>query len=453
MSEGGQRDILVALSGGQDSCALLHSLALLREECGLTLFAAHLNHGIRGADADEDRQFAESFSASLGIRCASTRVEVRDEARRTHRSLQEAARNARRRFLASAAEELNAECIALGHTQDDLIETVLLNIMRGTGTDGLRGLPARSGRILRPLLSVTRKETGEYCREHGISYRKDASNLSLRYRRNRVREELLPQLAAYYNPAIREAILRLSDSAGADSELLRMLAEDGLKATILKRDADSVELNRAGLAGHHPALGRRILRLAAESVRGDLSDVGFDSVESALLSAVEAVKFSITLPGAGVCISGDSERVRIGRVKPESSPLPFEVVLDVPGCTETPMLGGRFRVETESVTEGFQPPSLGRVCVVDADSVRGRLFARNRRQGDRIQPFGMMGTKKLQDLLVDKKAPKELRDRIPVVADEEGILWVVGIAVSERSRISAETRRILKITFEPQPNE
>ena len=441
--------ILVALSGGRDSCALLHVLASLRSEFSLDLSAAHVHHGLRQADADRDLEFSKAFAASLEVDFYSVSGDAGGWARRAHRSIQEAARELRHYHLFGIADETGATHLAIGHTEDDHLETILLNTVRGTGIDGLKGLPPRTGRVLRPLRDVTREETGEYCRIHGIAFRDDESNSSLRYRRNRVRTELLPNLATYYNPAVRDALKRLSDCAGEDADYLWAAACDALSRCTRRRDAESLVLDRAELGRCHPALARRVMRLAIELVRGTLADVDLATVDSILARSGEGVDFALTLKGARTRVEGREGVIAVRRVSAPASGRPVVISLLPEGWTDAQPFGGRFRTTFEDASGSAEAGSSPFDCALDADEIRGELRARNRRPGDRFQPLGMTGTRKLQDLFVDAKIPKERRDQVPLVVDDAGILWAVGHAVCHRARITPKTRRILRIKFEP----
>lgn len=441
--------VLVAVSGGQDSCALLHALAALREEFCLRLHAAHLHHGFRGAEADADAAFVRDFAASLGVPCTIERQDVPDMARRLHLSAQQAARRARHRFLERVAGEVGAERIALGHTRDDRVETILLNILRGTGLEGLRGLLPVSGRRVRPLLSVPRTETQAYCRQHGIAYREDPSNRSLRYRRNRVRAELLPLLESYYNPKVRDSLLRLAHLAAEEVVYLEQEARAAYARARLREAPEQVALSAPMLAELPVALRRRVVRVAIGIVQGHLEDIEFATVERALAGLEKAVqrrrRFQFSLPPGNMYVSVDADCLTVFRLPPPVAARFLEYPLPLPGQVATPEWGVVFQAAYAETPACLPSVRDARRACLNAETVQPPLVIRTWQPGDRLQPLGMSGTRKLQDLFTDRKVPKDTRSRVPLIADAAGILWVVGHAVSERARVQPETRRVVEI--------
>jgi tRNA(Ile)-lysidine synthase len=438
--------VVVAVSGGQDSCALLHALAALRDELRVRLHAAHLNHGFRGEESAADAAFVQEFSESLDVPFTVERQDVPGAARRLHLSAQEAARRARHRFLERVAGEVGADRIALGHTRDDRVETILLNILRGTGLEGLKGPAPVAGRRIRPLLEVSRAETAEYCRRHGIAFRQDASNLSPAYTRNRIRMELLPHLASYYNPEVRDALLRLSDLVFEETAYMEERAREALERACMGEEPDRILLSTQMLLEMPVAMLRRVLRLAIDRVRGSLEDIEFADV-GRILKALRELRdnerrFQFTLPPGNIYVSGNAQQVSVRRRRAASA-LPVKAALTVPGETAVPEWKAVFRAQWRETPQSPVTAPGAPMAYMDANALRLPLIVRTQRPGDRFQPLGMTGTRKLQDYFTDKKVPVEARDRTPLVADAEGIVWIVGHAVGERVRVRPETRRVL----------
>jgi tRNA(Ile)-lysidine synthase len=387
--------ILLAVSGGPDSIALLHAL----HATGCKIHVAHLNHGLR-VEATEDAACVEQFCVELGVPCTIGYVDVKTEKRKRGGSIQEVARAVRYEFLERMADEVGADVIATAHTADDQAETILLNILRGTGTDGLRGIPERRGRIVRPLLGVTRSQIEQYCAENGLHPRQDASNKSTKYARNEVRLKLLPYLEARFNPQVGRALLRLAEIAGSESELLDSMAREWLG----QRESLSV----ADLSALHLALQRRVLHQWLSAACAP-REIGFDEVERVRMAL--AKPFADTLPGGGI-IEGDGASLwlRAQASAPERTE-PVAVPIDIPG--EAVFHEWRVR------TVGFVPNGLDAI-------VRGR------RRGERIALAA--GHKKLQDLFVDAKIPRAKRDTWPILADAATgeVLAVADLRVSAR---------------------
>lgn len=444
--------VLVAVSGGPDSTALLHILTTLRETWNLHIVAAHLNHGFRGAEAEEEAAYVSALCRRLDVTCFLSQEDVPARRKRLHLSAQEGARQARHAFLRHVAQEAGAERIALGHTRDDRVETILLNLFRGTGPDGLIGFPPLQLPLIRPLYDVSREETHAYCAAFDLQPRADSSNSKMDYRRNRLRSELLPILTAYYNERVGEAILRLSNLVSADNVLLEKLAEQAGARLVLEQNSAGLVLDRELLNREPIALRRRILRQAIQQVRGHLRDIGFETVEQILDG--DKVKFSRELPADGetvVIIHGNAERLTIEQSAAIKSDLPWQVEIGIPGRTDLPVAGvfietrlcETLREAREKAhayreeTEGFVPGGrrLDPIIIRIAD-VTLPLAARSRRVGDRMRPVGLNGSKKVQDLFTDARIPTAERGRIPILADSGGngrIIAVFGVHRDEKS--------------------
>jgi tRNA(Ile)-lysidine synthase len=450
--------VVIGVSGGPDSTALLHALAALRAEFRIGLVAAHLNHGFRGAEADADADAVAALAARLNVACRIERADVPAMRRRLHLSAQEAARNARHAFLRRVAAEAGAERIALAHTRDDRVETVLLNLLRGTGMEGLSGFAPISLPILRPLFDASRAQVEAYCAAHALAPRQDSSNASLDYRRNRIRTELLPYLTAYYNEKARDAILRMADLAAADNRVLEEAAAEAFaRAASLVTDSEVVL--EADALGRLPlALQRRVLRRAIARVRGHLQNIGREILERVLEAGAQSEvgkPLQIALPAAEtgtVRLLCTKTAVRIVREAARAEPLPWQQELAVPG--ETSLLRAGFSVEARlcgtraeaaalaADVSPLQPMGAARAypgpsyaCFARAD-VTLPILARSWQPGDRMRPRGLGGSKKLQDLFTDRKVPAAQRVQMPVCVEAGGqgrILWVVGLALDERA--------------------
>ena len=437
--------VLVAVSGGPDSLALLHVLWAEGKAHGLVeVSAAHLDHKFRGDESAAEAAWVSAWCAERGIACEVGTADVAAWAKAEKVSKQEAARAVRYAFLEEVAARVGADWIATGHTRDDQSETVLMNVLRGTGTDGLAGIPAQSGRVVRPLLDVSRAEVEAYCAAQGLTPRRDPSNLeSQAYTRNRVRLELLPQLAREYNPAVADALIRLSQIAGRDSAYLKEQAAAEMVRVTVRRAAGAVVLDRAGLGGLHPAILRRVLRLALAEVRGTDAGVTFEHVEAACRAVENAAgpPFGLTLPAPACTLTVRKQLVTVTQAASEPLDSAVEVPLTVPGTARLP--GGDGAVQA-GWDDG--PGSVG----LDADAVDlPTLHLRYWQAGDKIDPAGMGGRhKKLSDLFTDAKVPRHFRRKLPLVADSRGLLWVPGLCVSERAKVMRETDRRIFLSWE-----
>ena len=292
--------VLAAVSGGPDSLALLHALHDLRDELGLgDVQAAHLDHGIRGDESAAEAEFVAAFCRGRGLACTVGTADITAHKTARGGSTQEAARAVRYTFLEETARATGANKIATGHTQDDQVETVLLNILRGTGLDGLRGIPAQRGVYVRPLRDTPRTAVEAYCIEHGLTPRRDPSNLDpTHYTRNKIRLELLPTLERDYNPGVRAALLRLAETAARDADYLHLQAEAALTELTLERTEANLVLDARRLRGLHPSLLRHVLRAAFAQHRGTALGLTHEHLEPlcAALGGERRLPFGLTTP-------------------------------------------------------------------------------------------------------------------------------------------------------------
>lgn len=421
--------VLAAVSGGVDSTVLLHLLAELRGPMGFGLHAAHLNHGLRGAAADADAAFAVETCRRLGVPVTAARRVVRQ---RPGESPHAAARRVRYRFLEAAARASRAAFLATGHHADDLAETVLLRLAAGAGSAGLaalaRGGGGRPARV-RPLLALRKAELVAFARGRGIPWREDAGNRDPRYPRSRVRAEVLPALEAFA-PHVVASLCREARVLADEADLLKTQAAAALAP--LRREAGgkggATMVDRAGLAALHPALLRwAVALLLAERMPGGAGRAGTAHVEAVADLVRGRTGRRADLPG-GVTAEACYDRLVLTRRRPAEVPSE-PVALAVPGVTPVPWAGLRLEAR-HGAPEGAQGPEWARF---DPSRFSGPLTVRPRAPGDRFRPAGLGGHgQTLKRFLIDRKVPRPLRDRTPLVVAPEGILWVVGMRQDER---------------------
>jgi tRNA(Ile)-lysidine synthase len=445
--------LVVAVSGGADSVCLLHILVHHLDDLGVELHVAHLNHQLRNAESDADAGYVSDLAHKLGVPAAIGRRDVAAYRNRKGGSLEEAAREVRYGFLANVAEKVGASKVVTGHTCDDHIETILLHLLRGAGTGGLRGLQSRSAlpygengsplEVVRPLLEVTRQETVDYCRRHRLAPRSDSSNESLSFLRNRIRLKLLPVLRSY-NPGIEGVLLRLADIAGDDVSFIEEQAS--LRwPDLAQKDGDALYLDVNKMRALPRALQRQVFRKAVKLLRGDLKDIKADHIESMIESLSKPAGKRFYLPD-GLTLSTEYGRLVLTPTRALVCPLPplqGTASINIPG--ETDLHGWRVRADIVQQSVGSDN---GITASFDLDKVGKKLVVRRRRPGDRFQPLGMNQTKKLQDFMVDAKIPRTWRDRVPLVTSARQILWVVGWRMDDRVKVTDMTKNILSLKFE-----
>ncbi|MBI2872478.1 MAG: tRNA lysidine(34) synthetase TilS [Chloroflexi bacterium] len=447
--------LVAAVSGGQDSVALLLALAELRQPLGIAVHVAHLDHGLRPREAEKEAQFVGELASSLGMPFTVGHEDVPALAGSRRLSLEDAGRRLRYAFLTRTAHDLGGDTVALGHTLDDQVETVLLHLVRGAGMRGLRAMqpmaPWRDPqhglevRLFRPLLEVSRDRTRAACREAGVAPREDPSNLSLRFSRNRIRHEIVPKLREL-NPAVLQAMARLARSVAQDEDYLEQAAAQHPEAMV-QRSPGAMHLDRDVLLRLHPSVRHRLLQMAYEELHGQedtLEQVHVDAM-AALLDGSPGRK--LTLPG-GVVFSTSYTECILGPDPEEVCPLPplpAETVLVSPGMTE--VNGWRVLVRVLPQDEAQQGSEELARATLDADAVGLELLARPRRRGDRFHPLGLSLPKRLQDFFVDAKVPRAWRDRVPLVVSPQGIAWVVGYRIAHWARVTPDTRRVVELSF------
>ena len=441
--------VVMGVSGGPDSVALLHALTQLRDEWQLSLVACHLNHGFRGEEADADAEYVRTLCHTLNVPCRIENIDVPALQKRRHLSAQQAARDARHAFLRRIASEVGASRIALAHTRDDRTETILLNVLRGSGLEGLAGFPPLALPLIRPLYDVTRQQVEQYCEHFQLAPRHDSSNAKLIYRRNRIRLELLPQLRAAYNLNVEDALLRLANLAGEDNALLETLAADALYNVLCPPASldspETLRLSLAKLLALPKALQRRVLRQAVAQVRGDLQNVAFEAIEMVLEGAAGGQRGSLELPADAVGTvraAWDEHNVVITRITPAAVAVPWQCPVLVPG--RTVVRGRSVLIITRICLPDELPDTLaelrgkwlenlpdgqphGQLMLWLRSAIQTPLIVRSWQTGDRIRPGGLKGSKKIQDIFTDLKIPAGERHSIPLLAEEAtGRILAVG---------------------------
>jgi len=433
--------IIVAVSGGADSVALLHALWTMKSELGIELIVAHINHRIRGEDADQDALFVQRLAERLGLASVVKKVDVPAFSKKIRAGLEETARKVRYEFLESLAKDSGAARIAVAHTADDQAETVLLNIIRGAGLDGLSGMSAVRGKVIRPLIESFRTDVETYLCENQLEWRTDITNLSLDYTRNKIRLKLIPMLEAEFNPRVKDSLISLSRLARDEAEVAESATELEFMAAAKEAGHESVVLDAALLKKLPRALLRRCIRKAIEMVKGDLRDIEYMQVERIAENVAESEDFSLTLPSGVVYARLTQGEFRIFRIV-EPSKVEAEKELKLEGRTDVPELGVSF--ETRFVPANTRPDKTMQ-AVLDLKGITGKLRVRTWKLGDRIIPLGMTGHKKLQDLFTDAKVPRRERGRVPIVTDDVKIIWVAGLTISNLVRITKDTELALLI--------
>ncbi len=423
--------VLIAVSGGPDSVAVLESFLCLRERWRLRLSVAHFNHGIRGEAAEADARFVRRKAEGAELAFHEDRGNVLSLAGQAGWSLQEAARHLRYAFLDRVRRTIGADRVALGHNADDQAEELLLRLLRGVGPDGLKGMPARREAFIRPLLEHSREEILAFLRDAGAEYMEDASNREAVCLRNRVRLRALPVLEAM-GPGIRRHLVSLSRLAAYDAEFFESELERVWSGLCRHESGGLVVLDRESLRRLPPALRSRAVLRALENVRGTSRGVRRRHVEDILLQANDGGSNGhVDLPG-DACVETEYRRVVFLSGEPYKTP--FEFSVEGPGESDLPAVKSRFRLLSRRAEENSSGPW---VAALNESLLEFPLVLRSVRAGDRIPLSSGKGSKKIKDVFMDAKIPRWIRRAVPVLLCGEEIVWVAGVAVNPRFRAAS----------------
>ena len=457
--------IVIGLSGGPDSVCLFHILHQMIEELGITLHAVHINHGLRPGAADEDQQYAEKLCAGYQVTFHSFTFDVNRIARESGISSEDAGRRVRYQSFFEVADRIASETgasvkIAVAQNMNDQAETVLMRILRGTGTDGLGGIEylrteRDKGVVIRPLLDVSREEIEAYCSENGLNPRIDLTNLEPVYTRNKIRLELLPYLSGNFNGNIVAALNRLSKIAREDKDYFAQRMDEIIAEHAVISEGHKAAIPLEVLFGAHPAIRRRLIVRLFESI-GLTKDITAAHLEQADRLLKEGKTSSVTDFTAGYVMGISYGSVEFYR-KSDKGSLNFEYELNMDGITEISELNARIgvkilrRQDWENLEEKEKKLLNGSVsCRLSLDKIlkSGRNpVLRTRKPGDYIVPLGMQGRKKLQDFFVDEKYSREERDRLPVLCLGSEAVWVAGGRISENYKVDDGTERIITLEY------
>jgi len=441
--------VVVACSGGADSMALLSLLHALSGELGITLAVAYFDHRIRD---ENERDFVAACARKLGLSFYGGEADVPALAAESGDSIEAAARKARYAFLHDVAARIGAARIATGHTQDDQAETVIMRVLRGAGIRGLAGIPIRRGKVIRPLLRLTREDTQAYCRAREIDTADDPTNEDRHFLRNRVRHELLPLLEADYLGGVRGNLVRLADNARDMVDEIRERTQPLIAQNLKRNPEGEWLLNVTRIA----TLDRTSLVILFGDIFAnelgcdlDYSRKHYDDLV-ALARNTRGSGKSLDLPGLAVKREYENLIFTRPRVQGPALKVSEHATLTLPGETTAAGVEVAAEILERGVLDADSFEATDRTAYFDLQKLRLPLTLRNPRSGDRMQPFGMSGSKKLSDIFIDRKIPGRQRGAALVVEDAEEILWLVGVTTAEKSRVAPGTDKIVRITVQPR---
>ena len=451
------KPIVVGVSGGPDSLCTLDVLV----RCGYSPVVAHFNHKLR-PEADADSKFVQRIAEKRKLSFAGEEIDVRALAEDGRQSIEEAARNARYRFLFATAERVAAQAVAVGHSADDQVETVLMHLLRGAGLDGLSGMEFRSLPnawsehipLVRPLLDVWRAQIIEYCQEQGFDPIIDATNQDQTFFRNRIRHELLPNLESY-NPSIRKVLWRTAEVLRGDMELVKQAVDTAWQECLLTEGSDYVGLDPQRASQQTLSVQRHLIRRAIAYLRPGLRDIGFNTVEQVRKYFRDSQPTAEIDLIAGLKLLSEPGRIWLAEWEADIPTsewpqiLEGEVLLPIPGAFDLTN-GWRIAVEKIASTNIIKTEAQNNLdpyqAWIDAKLIGDHLNVRARREGDRFQPLGMEGHSiKLSDFMINEKLPRRARAGWPLVCSAEQIVWVAGYRLAQPFRVSETTNEALKL--------
>jgi tRNA(Ile)-lysidine synthase len=432
----------VAVSGGPDSVALLLVLLELKKDYNLSLCVVHVNHKLRGKESDQDQDFVRKLSSDLKLKFFSRSFQVKKEAKKLKLSVEECARKKRYDYLKSLADKLKAQKIALGHNFNDQAETVLIRLIRGSGSLGLSGIPPVKDKIIRPLIDIKKEEIEAFLKKKKIPFRIDSSNLRTDYLRNKVRLKLLPILRKEYNPKIEEVLNRTTSILRAEERYINQKAEKAYPKVMLREQNDKIILDSRNFLDYDDSIKRFMIRNCVKQLKGDLIELTFDKVES-LLNLTHQGKSGKRIDLL-TNLYGDVTKDYITIYKKKTKE--FNYALSLPGKREIKKL----KVSIDS--QILSSPSRKNIknqdkwtAFLDMNKLKLPLRLRSRMNGDRFRPLGMKGTKSVADYLVDTKIPRCDRDEVMLLTSRNNIAWLVGYRISEDFKVTNKTEKIIKI--------
>ncbi|MCK4400968.1 tRNA lysidine(34) synthetase TilS [bacterium] len=476
--------LLVGVSGGPDSVALLYLLMELRDIYNLQLYIVHLNHMLRGSESDEDAGYVRRLAKKMKLPVFIGKKDVGKFAKANKLSLEEAARIQRYEFYEQIAEKLNIRKIALGHTADDNAETVLMRLLRGAGEQGLTGIyPVRyigNLKVIRPLLNIYRVEIEAFLKEKKIRARTDSSNADNKFLRNKVRLELIPLLEENYNQNIKQVLINTADILKEDNEYLMQITEKfyneahppcppskprtepRTEFTLVQGERNlwfrakgefsdarggSIHLSIKKIADFPLAIQRRVIRYGIKELTGTLRQITYQHLNEIFKLLKGNLAYGrIDLPD-GLVVERMRRELVIRRGKARNIRSIIYPV-KIPGETVVSELGVKLicAISKRKANPKFYTQNRYQEYL-DYNKIKKPVFIRTRKQGDTFQPLGMKGKKKIKDFLIDQKIPQPEKRKVLLLTDKTDIIWLIGFRISDKFKVTEKTKQVLKVRF------
>ena len=438
--------VVLGLSGGPDSVCLLHILKQLENEYDISIYAAHLNHQIRGIEAQKDVMYISNLCDSLGVKLFVKSINVPAYCKENSLSIEEGARKLRYEMFYEIKQKTKSNKIAIGHNLNDQAETILMRLMRGTGLQGLKGIEyKRDDTIIRPILDIERSSIEKYCDEYNLNPRIDSTNLENIYTRNKIRLDLIPYMQENFNANVIEAICRMGNNLKLDSDYIEQEGINKFNEVTKSSDDENIEILLDKYTNLHKAIKTRIIRNSIKYILGDTNFVDQKHIEDILdLEDDNKINKKLVLP-RGLFVYRNSNSILFTNKEITYDEIEFSYKLPKEGMIKVKELGLFIETQVMSI-ERFKSMKVDKSSKgFDLDKFKGGIIVRNRESGDKIKLTG--GSKKLKNLFIDLKIPREERSKIPVLVDDNEVVCVGDYKISENYKINANTKEVLKITF------
>lgn len=444
-----QDTIIMGISGGADSVCLLHILYTLKHELKLNLRGVHVHHGLRQQEADEDAAFVQELCEKMGIPVTLYSFEIKKEAHQRKVSEEEAGRLIRYEVFEKERSKFKQGKIAVGHHMNDQAETILFNLMRGSGLKGIGGMAPVRGHILRPLLAVTREEIETYCKDRNLSFRTDSTNLVELYSRNKIRLNLIPYMEEQFNPELVKSLYQFSRIIKRIDHYMEEENGKAMERCVTMRGKQGI-IHLESFLQQHPAIQYEILRKILNSILENLENIGYKHFENIIGLVDKQSGKKVHLP-QGILVKREYDHIIIekeNRGKAETEP--FCCKINPPCILEIPGEGGFVECRLYQAQKQKTYSKKTYTKCFDYDKIKGTLEIRTKRPGDFIFLRGINGKKKIKSFFIDQKVPRTQRGKIPLLAEGQNILWIVGYRINERYKIDSSTKNILEITYRQQ---
>ncbi len=451
-------NVLIGVSGGPDSVCLLHVLCSLQNRLNINkIFVVHVNHMLRGDEAKRDEDYVHNLCGKLGIEVYSKEFNIRDIAASKGISLEEAGREVRYEYFDKMAEKLGANKIAVAHNKNDQAETILLHIVRGTGLDGLKGMDYKRDKIVRPLMDIDRNQIEEYCIKYNLNPITDSSNLESIYTRNKIRLELVPFIDKLLKIDITSNLVKMSLLIKDDNKYIEEKTIEMYNQCIVEKDSNSICLDLVLLGKQHTAIQKRILRYAIEVLKGDLKGIEKIHIQDALnLISHGRTGSEIHLPcglrikrSYGIIkIFENNKKESIAAVKAdEKVAIPGETSFSNCGIILASLADDKDIGKVNSINQN----SL--IQFFDYEKLSLGINLRYRKEGDVFRPYKSNGTKKLKEYFIDNKVPREIREKVPIIAMNNEVVWIIGYKISDKFKVTENTKRVLRLEYKKRGEE